>query len=69
MVLRYTTKGDGAPIHDPGRANSERTIEKGANKKWLDGMKADADTEVTEAMRKLKYVITVPHCAGTVERS
>jgi hypothetical protein len=54
MVTRFTTKGDRAPVQDQGRANSERAIERGTNKKWLDGMEADADMEVAEAMRKVK---------------
>jgi hypothetical protein len=56
-------------VQDPGRANSERAIERGTNKKWLDGMKANADMEVAEAMRKVKYVVPTLHCAGTFEHS
>lgn len=54
MVTHYTTNGDGAAVQDPGRVNSERTIERSNTKKWLDAMKADTDKEVAFALGKLK---------------
>lgn len=54
MVTRYTTKGDGAAVQDPGRANSERAIERANGKKWLDGMVADSHAGVDAVMKKLK---------------
>jgi hypothetical protein len=68
MVTRYTTNGDGAAVQDPGRVNSERIIERGNTKKWLEAMKADADKEVAFALRKLKYVVPVSHRAGVCGR-
>lgn len=54
MVTRFTTTGEGAAVEDPGRTNSQHAMERGATRKWLDGMKADTDKEVTAAMRKVK---------------
>lgn len=54
MVTRYTINKTGEAAYDAGRVNSERTIERGSNKKWLDGMKTGSDTEADEAMRNLK---------------
>ena len=54
MVTRFTTTGEGADVQDPGRTNSQRAMERGATKKWLDGMKADTDKEVAAAMHKVK---------------
>ena len=52
MVTRYTTKENDAAAHDTGRANSERAIERGTNKKWMESIKLDSDGEVDATMKK-----------------
>jgi hypothetical protein len=54
MVSRNTITEKGAAAYDPGRVNSERTIEKGSSKKWMDGMKEDSDKGLDAAMKHLK---------------
>ena len=54
MVTRYTTKGDGAAVQDPSRANSERAIERANAKKWMDDVVADSNAEVDAIMKRLK---------------
>lgn len=54
MVTRYTTMGDGGAVQDPGRANSERAIERANGKKWMDGIVADSNADVDAIMKKLK---------------
>ena len=54
MVTRYTTKGDGAAVQDPGRANSERAIQGRNTKKWMDGIMEDSDGELDSLISKLQ---------------
>jgi hypothetical protein len=54
MVTRYTTKGDGAAVQDPGRANSERAIQGRNTKKWMDGIMEDSDGELDALIKKLQ---------------
>jgi hypothetical protein len=54
MVTRYTTKGDGAAVQDPGRQNSERAIERGKNKTFLDGIVEDSNEAVDALIKKLQ---------------
>jgi hypothetical protein len=54
MVTPYTTKGDGAAVQDPGRQNSERAIERGKNKKFMDSIMEDSDGAVDALIKKLQ---------------
>ena len=54
MVTRYTTKGDGAAVQDPGRANSERAINGRNTKKWMESIIEDSDGEVDALIKKLQ---------------
>ncbi|GAB7326784.1 hypothetical protein MBLNU13_g10726t2 [Cladosporium sp. NU13] len=54
MVARYTTKGDGAAVQDPGRANSQRAIHGRNTKKWMEGILDDSDGELDALISKLQ---------------
>ena len=64
MVTRYTTKGDGAAVQDPGRANSERAINGRNTKKWMESIIEDSDGEVDALIKKLQYAPLIACCAG-----
>lgn len=69
MVTRYTTKGDGAAVQDPGRANSERAIHGRNTKKWMESVIEDSDGEVDALIKKLQYAPLIARCAGISGRS
>jgi hypothetical protein len=54
MVTRYATKGDRAAVQDPGRQNSERAIERGKNKKFMDSIVEDSNEAVDALINKLQ---------------
>jgi hypothetical protein len=54
MVTRYTTKGDGAAVQDPGRANSERAMGRRNIKKWMDDILADSNGDADAALKKMQ---------------
>ena len=60
MVTRYTTKGDGAAVQIPGRANSERAIQGRNTKKWMDGIVDDSDGELDALISKLNKFLSLP---------